>query len=63
MNSDTAFIGFSRSEASEMMLANVSSKMAVSRACRPLEGVPPCISPLGGAGALARDSSTGLEKE
>jgi len=61
MNSDTAFIGFSRSEASEMMLVNVSSKMAVSRARCPLEGVPPRIPPLGGA--LARDSSTGLEKD
>ena len=41
ISSDTAFIGFSRSEASEAMLANVSSKMAVSRARCPLEGVPP----------------------
>jgi len=62
INSDTAFIGPSKSEASKMMLVNVGSKMAVSRACCPLEGVPPCISPLGCVSPLAASgSSTGLE--
>jgi len=46
MNSDTVFIGFSRSEASEMMLANVSSKMAVAGTS--LGGRPSLYLSLGG---------------
>jgi len=58
MNSDTAFIGFSRSEASETMLANESSKMAVSWARFRFGGTPPCVSSLG---VSARGSSICLE--
>jgi hypothetical protein len=39
MDSDTNFIGFSKSEDCAMMLANSSTKMVVSRARCRLEGI------------------------
>jgi len=47
MNSDTAFIGFNRSEASEMMVVNVSSKDGCVAGTLSLGGRPSLYLSLG----------------